>query len=82
MTGAPFAHIGGTVIADHGPVALTASGGLRDFYAIEACLAEGAGVRRWAELCARRALTLAAVADAAALWRRAAGWADPAAADV
>ena len=81
MTGAPFAHIGGTVIADHGAIALASSRRLAGFYAAEARLAQGAGARRWGDLCAGRALALGAAADAAALWRRAAGWAEPDAAD-
>ena len=81
MTAAPFVHIGGALVADHGPVALAQSRALAGFYAAEARLAQGVGARRWAALCARRAVALAAAADAATLWRRAAGWADPEAAD-
>jgi hypothetical protein len=81
LTASPFSHIGGSVIADHGPVALVASRALARFYEAEARIAAGGGAHRWAERCARRALALAAAARAAARWRRAAGWADPDAAD-
>lgn len=81
MSAAPFAHAGGAVIADHGPLALAASRALIGFYDVEARLAAKDGAPRWARLCARRALALAAAAGAADRWRRAAGWADPDAAD-
>ncbi len=81
MNAAPFAHVGGAVIADHGPLALAASRALIGFYDVEARLAAEGGARRWANLCARRALTLTAAAGDADRWRRAAGWADPDAAD-
>lgn len=78
MKDAPFAHIGGAVIADHGPVALAEAGDLVVFYAAEALrVADG----RWARICRRRAQALHDAAEEAALWRRAAGWADPRAAD-
>ena len=81
MSNAPHRHIGGAVIADHGPIPLTAARDLVRFYTFEAevCAREG-GVNA-ARLCARRALALHAAVEAATLWRRAAGWRDPDAAD-
>jgi hypothetical protein len=78
---APFAHIGGDVIADHGPIALVQARDLVALYAVEAQAAADAGAARWASRCRGRALSLAAAAEAAVRWRRAAGWADPEAAD-
>jgi hypothetical protein len=81
LSDAVFAHAGGAVIADHGPIPLAAARALAAFYAREArsCLAGGAELA--ARLCVRRALALDRAAHDAALWRRAAGWRDPDAAD-
>ena len=81
MNRAPFSHIGGAVIADHGPIGLVETRKLASLYAAEAKSAAEAGAARWVSLCAGRAIALAAAADAAARWRRAAGWADPRTAD-
>jgi hypothetical protein len=78
---APFSHIGGAVIADHGAIGLVEARRLASLYAAEAKAAAKASATRWAGLCAGRALALAAAAEAAARWRRAAGWADPRTAD-
>lgn len=80
MNGAPYRHIGGAVIADHGPVALAEVRALIAFYEREARFNLGAGAGRTARLCGRRALALHAALEAARLWRRAAGWPDPEAA--
>ncbi len=55
-TDAPFAHIGGAVIADHGPIALGEARALTAFYAAEA-LAAGEGP--WRKDHQRRAQALA-----------------------
>jgi hypothetical protein len=79
MTDAPFRAIGGSVVADHGPIALGKARALARFYADEAAAA-GNGAP-WRHLAARRAGALLEAAREAALWRRAAGWTDPEAAD-
>ncbi len=81
MSGAPFRHIGGAVIADHGPLSLADAEAHARFYAQEATALRGAGVQRLAELCADRADALRTAIEAARCWRRAAGWADPGRAD-
>jgi hypothetical protein len=79
MSGAPFRAIGGAVVSDHGAIALDEARSLAAFYASEAgALHTGAG---WRRLAAERAQALALAAAAAEGWRRAAGWADPEAAD-
>jgi hypothetical protein len=80
MTRPPFRAIGGAIIADHGPLTLAAARALAAFYNREqASLRPGTHL---ADLCADRARALGAAADDAALWRRAAGWSDPEAADL
>jgi len=79
MTG-PFRHIGGAVIADHGPIPLAAARDLARFYAIEA-QAAAASSSGFADLCQTRATVLDAAVRDAARWRRAAGWRDPDEAD-
>ena len=81
MTGAPFSHIGGGVIADHGPIALAGARALIEFYRLEARLATRDGAAGWAGRCEGRAVALHGAHEAAIRWRRAAGWADPDAAD-
>ncbi|MEO8927568.1 MAG: hypothetical protein ABI306_10450 [Caulobacteraceae bacterium] len=81
MNGAPISHIGGAVTADHGAIGLTRARALAAFYRLEAGRAAEDGARRWADLCTGRAAALDAATRAAALWRRAAGWGDPDAAD-
>jgi hypothetical protein len=82
LSEAVFAHVGGAVVSDHGPITLAAARALAAFYAREArsCLQGGAELA--ARLCARRALALDQAATDAARWRRAAGWRDPDAADL
>lgn len=81
MIGAPFRHIGGMVLADHGPLTLVAARDLAKFYQSEA--------QRWSLrkngrspcICEKRAVALLEAVEAARRWRRAAGWAAPEAAD-
>ena len=81
LSDAAFAHVGGAVVSDHGPIPLAAARALAAFYAREAhaCVAQDAQFA--AGLCARRALALDRAAQDAARWRRAAGWRDPDKAD-
>ncbi len=81
MNHAPYRHIGGAVIADHGAIALAQARALIQFYEREARFNLRAGLAAAARLCRRRAAALNAALDAATLWRRAAGWRDPEAAD-
>ncbi len=81
MRGAPYRHIGGMVIADHGPLALLAAAELALFYAREGLEGVRHGERSTVSTCGERILALTAAVDAAVEWRRAAGWSDPFAAD-
>ena len=81
MNGAPFAAIGGGVSADHGPLTLAQARALANFYGAEAAHCRSVGAKRAGQICAARADALNRAAHAAARWRRAAGWADPDAAD-
>jgi hypothetical protein len=79
MGQAPYTHIGGMVVTDHGPVTLARAEQLARFYEIEAH--EPPGRRHADAICAVRATALRHAAEAAKAWRRAAGWLDPYAAD-
>jgi hypothetical protein len=79
MMGAPFRAVGGTILADHGPMRLAQARALAAFYAREAARQRQGS--RAAGLCAERCRALAHAADDAARWRRAAGWTDPEMAD-
>ena len=81
MNSAPFRSIGGTVLADHGPIPLGAARNLARFYASEALHWRGLGSQGAFEACVRRADVLRDAVAAAETWRRAAGWGDPDAAD-
>jgi hypothetical protein len=81
LKSAPFRPIGGAVIADHGPIPLSAARELARFYASEAVHWRARGVGTAFDACARRATVLNEAVAAAERWRRAAGWADPDAAD-
>ena len=81
MNGAPFRHIGGMVIADHGPLPLAAAQAIAELYGREALEAARRGERRLERACRARADALLAAGTAAIAWRRAAGWRDPHAAD-
>jgi hypothetical protein len=82
LTPAIYRHIGGAVVADHGPIPLAAARDLVRFYALEAEACLTAGPEPMARLYAHRALTLRAAVETATQWRRAAGWRDPDAADL
>ena len=73
----PFRHLGGSIIADHGPLTLKVANALVSFYRTEQALSCGSGAR----LCRQRAENLEFARAQAILWRRAAGWTDPADAD-
>lgn len=77
MTPANYRHIGGAVIADHGPITLAAARALTFFYRTEA----GCAAPAVSSECRRRARTLERAITAAFTWRRAAGWNDPDRAD-
>ena len=82
MNGAPFAAIGGSLACDHGPLTLVQARALANFYDAEAAHCRSVGAMRAGEICVARADALRRAATAATLWRRAAGWVDPNAADV
>jgi hypothetical protein len=69
------------VIADHGPLPLAAARALARFYASEALRWRDVGSRAASDGCARRSEVLREAVAAAEMWRRAAGWKDPDAAD-
>jgi len=81
VNGAPYRHIGGMVMADHGPLTLTAVRALEAFYRAEARYRRALDDPATSQGCAFRADVLAEAATAAEAWRRAAGWTDPEAAD-
>ncbi len=81
MKGAPYRHIGGMVIADHGPLALSAAAELALFYLREGLDGLAHGERAAVSTCGERLLALTSAVDAAMEWRCAAGWKDPFAAD-
>ncbi len=81
MKTAPFRAIGGAVVADHGPIPLALARRLGQFYASEAAHWLAQGSRDASEACGRRANALREAVSATETWRRAAGWADPDAAD-
>ncbi len=74
----PFRHLGGTILADHGPLTLDEAQNLIRFYRAELALFDGGG----AQLCRQRAESLEQARAQAILWRRAAGWREPATVDV
>jgi len=73
----PFRAIGGMVTADHGPIRLIEARALAAAYAREAAIGDGA----WRAIALSRAEALDSAVRDATDWRRAAGWADPDAAD-
>ena len=81
MTDPAYAHVGGAVVCDHGPLTLVEARAMSISYASEAEHWFAAGAIKAGRACARRAMALAKAAADAALWRRAAGWRDPEAAD-
>jgi hypothetical protein len=81
MTPVRFAHIGGSVIADHGPVSLAVARALAETYRREGIHEAKNGRAVAALVCADRAQSLAVAVTAATQWRQAAGWGDPDSAD-
>ncbi|HEY2480767.1 MAG TPA: hypothetical protein VGI30_01050 [Caulobacteraceae bacterium] len=79
MSPAPFRAVGGAVLSDHGVIALAEVRALVAFYAAEAASAVNGAV--WRRQAAERARALELAVAGAESWRRAAGWADPGAAD-
>jgi hypothetical protein len=77
MKGVPYRHIGGAVVADHGPMRLAMARDLAGFYQSEGHRCRAAGARAPALVCAERSAALAEAVVQAEAWRRAAGWADP-----
>ncbi|MGH6987210.1 MAG: hypothetical protein ACRED9_10285 [Caulobacteraceae bacterium] len=73
-----FSACGGAILSDVGALGLREARDLAHFYAREA---EAAGASPWVRRCAERADALERAIAAASSWRRAAGWADPEAAD-
>jgi hypothetical protein len=78
---APIRHLGGHIMTDHGPLSLAAARGLAAFYRQESKACRAAGAVAWETSCENRAEDLERAVAEAALWRRAAGWGDPDAAD-
>jgi hypothetical protein len=74
MRDAPYRHIGGAIVADHGPLTLMGARRLAQFYLAEA---RRSAENRWVRVCAGRAAALEGAIIAAELWRRAAGWTLP-----
>ena len=81
MTDPAYVHIGGAVVCDHGPLTLAEARALASSYAREGEHWASVGEVRAGDACVRRAMALAKAATDTALWRRAAGWRDPEAAD-
>jgi hypothetical protein len=81
MTGARYRHIGGAVIADHGPISLAAARNMAQFYAGQSLEHGARGALRAAQECEARSRSLSEAVGAAISWRRAAGWTDPDMAD-
>jgi hypothetical protein len=79
MSGASFRAVGGAIVSDHGAMALAEVRSLAVFYASVA-KSPFAGAT-WRRLADERARALERAATDAERWRRAAGWADPEAAD-
>ncbi|HZK99956.1 MAG TPA: hypothetical protein VFC47_08640 [Caulobacteraceae bacterium] len=73
--------VGGAVTTGYGVITLARARDLADFYAAEAMHCRREGAPAAARLCDDRETSLRAAVSAAALWRRAAGWRDPEAAD-
>jgi hypothetical protein len=81
MNGAPYRHIGGMVMADHGPLSLAGARALVAFYRAEARYSRALDDPATSRGCAVRADVLSRAVTAAEAWRRAAGWTEPEAAD-
>ena len=81
ISGAPFIHIGGQVVSDHGPLALLDAEALADFYRTEGDWLAALGATGLGGACLQRAAALRGAIVSARAWRRAAGWRDPSRAD-
>ncbi|HEY5105304.1 MAG TPA: hypothetical protein VII73_00885 [Caulobacteraceae bacterium] len=81
MRAARYAHIGGAILTDHGPIGLGQARDLAAFYRREASFSAASNAPMAAQTCMARAVALGVAAHAAAAWRRAAGWGDPEQAD-
>ncbi len=79
MKDQPFRHIGGAIVADHGAVALTSARALSKLYQERAAAEIFLG--RTDDQLKARARSLDGAIAQAVIWRRAAGWTDPEAAD-
>ena len=79
MNEAPFRAVGGAVLADHGVIALAEARALARFYDREVATLSATSAA--AQVCIQRRDALDRAARDAWLWRRAAGWAEPDAAD-
>ena len=77
MNGAPFRHIGGMVVADHGALGLRAARGLASFYECEGHHWRSIGAVGAGQACRVRSVALKTAIAQAEAWRRAAGWYDP-----
>jgi hypothetical protein len=73
---APFRHIGGMVLADHGPLTLAEAHALTAFYRREGRELGRTGRPDLARLCQTRGRALLRAIRRASRWRRAAGWVD------
>jgi len=81
VNAAPYRHIGGAILTDHGPVPLGRARALACFYGREARFNALNGAFQAAQTCRRRAEILSDAAREADAWRRAAGWRRPGDAD-
>ena len=79
MNEAPFRAVGGVVLADHGVIALAKARALARFYAREVAALPATSTA--ARICILRRDALDRAAREVGLWRGAAGWAEPDAAD-
>ncbi len=79
MKDQPFRHIGGAIVANHGALALTSAQAMSKIYQQRAAAEISLG-RTDDQLNARARSLDGAIAEAI-IWRRAAGWTDPEAAD-
>jgi len=73
--------MGGAIVTGYGAIGLAQAQRLAAFYAAEALHSRLDGAHAAARLCEERSADLRAAIAAATLWRRAAGWREPEAAD-
>ncbi len=77
MMTAPFRHIGGAILTDHGPLTLREARRLAEVYRRETAHWADAGHAAGQAMCRSRAQALEEAVSGAETWRRAAGWAFP-----